>query len=65
MVELTAVETGALVEHGIAHGRTLHVMEITGGERLHGLKLFFGIFFKIFVEDAFEGVFAEVLVGAA
>ena len=39
-------------------------MEITLGKWLHGLKLFFGVFFEIFVEDAAESLFAEVFVGA-
>ena len=46
------------------HGRAFHIVEITFGERGDGFQLFFGIFFEIFVEDASEGLFAEVLVGA-
>ena len=65
LVGLTAVEADALVEDGVTHGRAFHVVEVTLGERGDGLELFFGIFFEIFVKDAAEGLFAEVLVGAA
>ena len=60
LVGLTAIEADALVKDGVAHSRAFHVVEVTLGKRSNGLKLFFGIFFEIFVKDASEGLFAEV-----
>ena len=65
LVGLTAIEADALVEDGVAHSRAFHVVEVTLGERFHGLQFLFGVFFEVFVQNAAEGLFAQVLVGAA
>ncbi len=67
LVQLTAVEAGALVEHHVAHGLALHVVVVAVNHELdfvgEGLLGVVGI--DELLLDGGEAVFAHVLVGDA